>query len=117
MRTSRRVGAVVLLTATAVLMAGCGNASGPAGLCADPAPLNGSPDPAAPRFIVMYREGTDAAAETSRLAERYDFTPRHVWTALLGFSAELTPTALAGVRCEESVATVSHVAVFVIEDE
>ncbi len=117
MRTSTRVGALVLLAYTAASIGGCGEASGPPGLCEDPAPLNGSLDPAAPGVIVMYGEGTDAAAVTSRLAERYDFTPRHVWSAgVLGFSAELSPTGLEGVRCESRVASVSYNSRIVITD-
>jgi hypothetical protein len=51
-------------------------------------------------------------AEVGRLAAKYGFTPRHVYEAALqGFSADLTPTAVAGIRCEASVTYVEHNAV------
>lgn len=76
--------------------------------CLHPAPLDGRFDPRAPGYVVMYRDGTDAAAETWRLALRHRFRPGHVYTVLLGFSADLSVQALAGVRCEDSVRLVSH---------
>ncbi|HEV2147768.1 MAG TPA: hypothetical protein VGR37_10230 [Longimicrobiaceae bacterium] len=59
-------------------------------------------------YIVRYRDGTDAAAETRRLAERHRFRPRFVYTGISGFAADLSAHALAGVRCEPSVRSVSH---------
>lgn len=88
---------------------GCGGTSGNAPLaCANPAPLDGSYDPAAPGYIVMFRAGTDAAAETARLAQKYGFTTGPALEILPGFSAELTPAALAGVRCESTVLRVTY---------
>jgi len=76
--------------------------------CANPAPLHGQKS-SAPGFIVVYREGTRAAPVTDRLAKKYGFTPRFVYEhALQGFSAELSETALAGVRCEPEVKYVEH---------
>lgn len=101
------VGATAVLTVTA---AGCREVAAPdSARCADPAPLLGQFDPTAPGFIVVYRDGVDAAAETSRLAGKYDFTPTSVYTsALHGFAARLPSAAVAGVRCERSVAYVEH---------
>jgi hypothetical protein len=77
--------------------------------CLQPAPLYGSFDPAAPGFIVVFRDGVPAAAEAARLSARYCFQPKHVYQfALLGFSAELEPAALASIRCEASVRYVEH---------
>ena len=72
--------------------------------CESPAALLGEFDPAAPGYIVVYREGVDAAGETDRLAMKYGFQPRFVYTHVLGgFSAELTPQTVAAVRCEATV--------------
>ena len=80
--------------------------------CVQPAPFLGREDPAAPGVIVVYREGVDVVIETNRLASKYAFTPAYVYTAALhGFAATLTPEAVAGVRCEPSVASVEHNAV------
>lgn len=84
--------------------------SAAAAQCAHPAALTGTPDPrTAGKYIVVFRDGTDAAATTARLAQKHGFQPRHVYQhALQGFSAPLTDTQLAGVRCEAEVKYVSH---------
>jgi hypothetical protein len=78
--------------------------------CAQPAALTGTPDPrTAGKYIVVFRDGTDAAGTAQRLAQKYGFEPRHVYEhALQGFSAPLSDTQLAGVRCEAEVKYVSH---------
>jgi hypothetical protein len=77
--------------------------------CASPAPLQGAPDPRAPGFIVVFRDGTDVDATVGRLTARYAFQTKHVYrSALLGFAADLTPVQLAGVRCEAEVKYVEH---------
>lgn len=78
--------------------------------CLQPAALTGTPDPrTAGRYIVVFRDGTDAARTTQGLAQKYGFEPRHVYEhALQGFSAALTDAQLAGVRCEAAVKYVSH---------
>lgn len=76
--------------------------------CVTPAPLLGERDAGAPGYIVVYRPGTDPVSETNRLATRYGFTPMFVYQhALQGFGADLSASALAGVRCEPSVDHVS----------
>ena len=94
----------------AIVLAGCDNATSPDHpSCLRPAPLLGSYYAAAPGFIVQYRNGVDAVAETKILAAKYQFTPSSVWTsALQGFAAEMSPRAVAGVRCEPSVLEVEH---------
>lgn len=72
--------------------------------CPDPAPVRGMYDPRAPGYIVVFHDSVDASVETARLAETYGFTPRHVYeSALRGFSAVLSPEAVAGVRCQATV--------------
>lgn len=68
----------------------------------------GTFNPAAPGFIVDYRSGVDPIATTQELEVKYSFSARHVYTALPGFAAELSPTALAGVRCEPTVAAITR---------
>src|SRR5664279_2310918 len=76
--------------------------------CANPARLLGQSDPQAPGYIVVYHDVVNGEQETARLAARYGFAPRFVYThALPGFSSELAPSVVAAVRCE---ATVDYVA-------
>ncbi|HEY0023930.1 MAG TPA: protease inhibitor I9 family protein [Longimicrobium sp.] len=92
-------------------LAACDSPTGPdaraqlSARCSNAAPVLSQPDPSlANLYIVVYREGTDSRATTARLAQTHGFTPRFVYEhALLGFSAELSADALAGVRCEPEV--------------
>lgn len=92
---------------------GCREVADPRpGLCAEPAPVTGSLDPAAPGFIVGYREGVGVVSETDRLASKYGFTPSFVYTvAFRGFAAILTPDTVASLRCEASILSIEHNAV------
>ena len=84
--------------------------------CADPAPLNGSFDPAAADFLVMFHDSVDASVEAARLAQAYGFTARFVWeTAVKGFSAEMSPATVNALRCEPSIAEIEYDQVFTIE--
>ena len=75
--------------------------------CATPAPLLGEFDPRTSGYIVVLDDGIEPGPETSRLAAKYSFEPEHVYTHVLGgFSAQLTPTVVADLRCE---ITVDHV--------
>ena len=77
--------------------------------CLAPAPLTGSPASANGRYIVAFRDGVDAAAETARLGAKYGFAPLHVYeTVLSGFNAQLTPEVAAALRCERSVRLMSY---------
>ena len=106
MRTTLRV---ALLSSSLLLAAACQNSTDPRLSCLEPAPLLGQANPMAPGYIVVFHPGVDPAAETSRLAARYGFTPTHLYTAaLLGFSASLTPTSVGGLRCEPSVSYMEH---------
>lgn len=78
--------------------------------CTNPAPLQGTPSPRREsRYIVLFRSGVEPTAEVARLARAYGFTPTHVYLfASGGFAAELTPNAVAGLRCEGSVRVVEY---------
>lgn len=62
------------------------------------------------------RDWTEQAVEdtTKRLAEMYRFDPRHVYdySPVVGFAAELSDKALAGIRCEPVVKYVEQNARF-----
>lgn len=74
-----------------------------------PAPLHGRSSAAAPGYIVVYHDGTDADAVTDALAAAHAFSPKHVFrNALLGFSAQLSPDALDAVRRHPAVKYVEH---------
>lgn len=75
----------------------------------DLAPLHGTPDAAAPGYIVVFQDGTDPDAVVDELAAAHGFTPKHVFRhALLGFAAELSADALAAVRGHPAVKYVEH---------
>ena len=83
----------------------CQRTTGPLSSCVE---VKGSFDPAAPGFIVSYKSGVDPIGTTARLETKYGFSANHVYTALPGFAAQLSGTALSGVRCEPVVASVSR---------
>jgi hypothetical protein len=73
------------------------------------APLHGRADPAAPGYIVVFVDGTNADAVAEELAGAHGFTPRHVFrNALLGFAAELSDDALVAIRRHPAVKYVEH---------
>jgi hypothetical protein len=94
-----------------LLLAGC-NRHGESGVllpCADPAPLNGKPDPAAPGILVGLVPGVDAAEESDRLAKKYGFTVEHVYDALGAFfTPDMTPEVVDRIRCEPTVRYVEY---------
>lgn len=60
-------------------------------------------------WIVVFHWHVDAVLATERFSAKYGFTPAYVYQhALKGFSAELTPEALAGLRCEPEVSYVEQ---------
>jgi len=59
-------------------------------------------------YIVQYHETVDAIGETQRLSGLYGFEPHDVYEATRGFSADLGPTQLEGVRCASSVQAVYY---------
>jgi len=64
-------------------------------------------------YIVDLRDGTNFRQEAERLAAEYGFTLRSVFDAVLGgFSAEMSATAVASVRCERVVEAVYSNAIF-----
>jgi len=66
-------------------------------------------DPGAPGFIVVFKDGTNVDAALALLTARYGFTPTHVYrAALLGFSARLTDSQVQGLRCEETVKSITY---------
>ena len=95
--------------ASVLVLGGCDSPISPEAACANPAPLLGERDPEAPGFIVVYEQGTPAESTTQHLAQKYGFTPKHIYAHVLsGFSATLTDDALAGLRCESVVKYVEH---------
>jgi hypothetical protein len=100
-----RVLSVLALGLITVAGAGCKRTTDPLNGCVE---VKGDFNPAAPAFIVSYQSGVDPVATTARLERKYEFSARHVYTALPGFAAELSTSALAGVRCEAVVASIEH---------
>src|SRR5450759_1729857 len=70
--------------------------------------VTGTFNPAAPGFIVSYQSGVDPVATTARLETKYTFSASHVYTALPGFSAQLSTAALSGIRCESTVSAITR---------
>jgi hypothetical protein len=77
--------------------------------CEQPAPLDGNWNPKTPGYIVMFTEDVnDARSLTYQLADKHGFMPDSVYGAIKGFSvSELSPRALAGLRCEPKIRGVS----------
>ncbi len=105
-----RVRSVILFVVCAMAAEGCRRTTEP--LTSDPLPtcldVKGNFDSGAPGFIVSYQSGVDPIATTRQLETKYGFAATHVYTALPGFSAQLTTEALVGVSCEASVASISR---------
>lgn len=96
------------------LVSGCGQLESPTDprsvACASPAPYIEHANHVPGRYIVDLRDGVDVRAETQRLAMKYRFIVIDVFDAVLGgFVAELNDRAIAGLRCEDSVLSVSQV--------
>ena len=80
--------------------------------CESPAPLLRTPDPRAPGYIVVFKDGTDVDRAVAELAGRYGFRTKYVYRGgPLGFAAEMTGAQVAGVRCASTVRYVDHDAV------
>jgi hypothetical protein len=100
--------AMILVIAT--FMGGCvGHAAVLAPACEQPASLDGKWDPKTPGYIVMFiRDVDDPRSLAYELAAKYGFTPDSIYGAVKGFSVlELSPQALAGLRCEPKIHAVS----------
>ena len=94
----------ILAIVAAAPLASCGSAISDV-FCVD---VEGTADLRAPGFIVAYREGVPVEPTTTRLAEKYHFTPRSTFEFLPGFSAELSDSAIDGLRCESVVRRIEH---------
>ena len=103
--------------ATLLLLVACGKSSplepdnviGPQ--CASPAPLinennRAHPDRIIDEYIVLFRQGTNTSAESSRLASKYGFTVKEIFTIIPAIAADLHPDVVAKLRCEPSVQTI-----------
>jgi hypothetical protein len=77
--------------------------------CSDSAPLLGAYNPAAPGYMVQFRDGVDAAAEAALLADRYGFVVDIVYQAgPKGFAAKLSSATVAVLRCEPAVSSIEY---------
>jgi|GEM_PF-2913248 len=73
--------------------------------CSNPVPVSGQAF-VAPRYIVSFKSGVDAVAETNRLSTVYGFYPSHVFTVFSGFAADLSPAVLEPLRCEPNIQSI-----------
>ena len=96
-----RVMSVLVLGLSILVATGCQQST-------DPVDVTGTFDPAAPGFIVRYHSGVDPVATTAQLEKKYAFSASHVYTALPGFSAQLSAAALSGIRFESTVSSIAH---------
>lgn len=93
-----------VLSLITLVSAGCKDI-GPFRDCVE---VTGSFDAAAPGYLVAYEAGVDAIATTAQLETKHGFTASHVWPTVPGFGAQLSTSALAGLRCESVVARIRH---------
>jgi hypothetical protein len=77
--------------------------------CDQPAPLDGEWNAKTPGYLVGFRNGTaDAGSLAYQLGRRYGFVPESIYKTIGGFYVvELSPEALAGLRCEPQVQAIS----------
>ena len=103
---------VVLLT---LLVSGCTEVNGvlPSVLarCSHPAPVSGTPTPPSLGYIVLLRQGIDAAAVAPRLASSCGFVLDQRSVSHDHFLAVLDDVALRCVRCDADVEVISANAV------
>jgi hypothetical protein len=94
----------------AAILTGCaqGSDNDDGAYCAEPAPLGGEPDPAAPGYLVFLADGIDVTSEATRFVESYGIEVGAVWNSLNGFFAEMSDDARERIRCEESVLSLLH---------
>jgi len=107
----KRIGLIAGLALLVIpLSTGCDRHGEPEVLqpCADPAPLNGKPDPAAPGMIVGLVPGVDAGEEANRLAEKYGFTVEYVYSMGAFYAPDMTPEVVDPIRCEPTVRYVEY---------
>lgn len=99
-----------MILVIANFMGGCvGHPSVLTPACERPAPLDGKWYPKTPGYIVTFvRDVDDARALAYELAAKHGFKLDSIYGAVKGFSAlELSPGALAGLRCEPKIGGVS----------
>lgn len=75
--------------------------------CANPAPLQVG-EPAAPGWIVVFKDGIDTTAVAAEMAARLGFTPTDVLKAVNMMFVEVPPQTLAAIRCEPTVKVISQ---------
>ena len=94
------------MTANRILLAlvlGIAAVPAPADVCSAPAAINLAAAPSG-TWIVVFREGTDAAKTTAALAKSHGFTAAGLYENVFqGFFAELTQQQVSALRCEASV--------------
>ncbi|MES2462787.1 MAG: hypothetical protein V4671_19570 [Armatimonadota bacterium] len=76
--------------------------------CSDPVPLRGTYDPRGSRLQVTLIPGTDATEQAPLLGAKYGFTPQFILSSSPSFQAELSPEALARLRCDPFVADIYY---------
>jgi len=78
--------------------------------CADPAPISNSFDPKASGYIVMLKSGTSAEREAIRLSKIPGVSVTFLFQGRSPMvSGDISPTALATLRCDRNVRSVSYV--------
>jgi hypothetical protein len=68
----------------------------------------GTFDPVAPGYTVLFQDGVNGQAETSRLSTLYGFQPTYVLQTIPGFTAEFSADILEHLRCEPSIKSIEH---------
>jgi hypothetical protein len=78
--------------------------------CKAPARLQGHFDSRAPGFVIELRPTADASSVADDLATRYGFPVRPLYPAdsLIITTGSMTPRAVAALRCDPAVETISH---------
>lgn len=99
-----------LLLASLAAISGCAADPVLAPSCPEPAPLDGKYYHRAPGYIIRFRDDIqDVSPLVHKLALKYSFKPTAVYEAAIkGFAVrQLTPEALAALRCEPVILGIS----------
>jgi hypothetical protein len=76
--------------------------------CSDPVPLQGSYSRGITTYVVVLNSGEISAVQARSLEAKHGFTLKYVYPYSSVFAAELSPQALASLRCDPLVVSVAY---------
>ena len=88
-------------------------------VCKAPAVLNGKFDPSAPGLFIQLQPTDDVESVTNEMMVRLGVQPRPLFAAdsLIITAGPMTPEAVAALRCDPAVKSVTHDKTFIVIPE